>query len=151
MKLFLDCGTHLFQGLTYFNERLKFDDEWEVFSFEANPITYSQSIDKRPTNLKNFVHLNTAVSTYNGKINVNINKTDEIDQGTNILNNPPKAAGKAKFEWYKKIEIDCIDLVSFINERKFDYCVVKLDIEGTEFEILEKMIETNVIKRIDEL
>lgn len=150
MKLFLDCGTHLFQGLSQFNEKFSFDENWEIFSFEANPYVYSMSLRDRPA-YKNLYHLNKAVSTEDGFIEVNIDKNNIISQGTNILKNPPSVDGVVTFNWFKQIKVECIDLVKFIDQRMFDYCVVKLDVEGAEFEILEKLISTNVVSKIDEL
>lgn len=150
MKLFIDCGTHLFQGLKQFNEKFLFDNKWEIFSFEANPYVYSMSINEKP-NFENLYHLNKAVSTENSFIEVNIDKNNIISQGTNILKNPPQVDGVVTFDWFKKIKVECIDLCDFINQRSFDYCVVKLDVEGAEFDILEKLISTDVISKIDEL
>lgn len=152
MKLFVDCGTHLFQGLKHFNTVYSFDDDWEIYSFEANPYVYELSIrngDK--PDFKNLHHLNAAVSVTNGYAEVNIDMNNLISQGTNILKRPPATDGDATFNWARIHKVPCLDVVEFIDKRPCEYCVVKLDVEGAEFDILQKFIETDVVSKIDEL
>ena len=42
-KIFIDCGTHLFQGFEQFVSKYNIDKSWECHSFEANPITFEKS------------------------------------------------------------------------------------------------------------
>ena len=39
-KIFIDCGTHLGMGFSRLSEQLNIDHTWEVFGFEANPVTF---------------------------------------------------------------------------------------------------------------
>ena len=39
-KIFIDCGTHLGMGFSRLAEVLNVDHTWEVFGFEANPVTF---------------------------------------------------------------------------------------------------------------
>lgn len=39
-KIFIDCGTHLGMGFSRLAEMLNVDHTWEVFGFEANPVTF---------------------------------------------------------------------------------------------------------------
>jgi len=39
-KVFIDCGTHLGMGFSRLSEKLGIDHTWEVFGFEANPVTF---------------------------------------------------------------------------------------------------------------
>jgi hypothetical protein len=40
MKIFLDCGTHLGEGLKSHCQLLNIDENWQIYSFEANPYTF---------------------------------------------------------------------------------------------------------------
>jgi hypothetical protein len=40
IKIFLDCGTHLGDGLKSHVQLLGIDESWQIYSFEANPYTF---------------------------------------------------------------------------------------------------------------
>jgi FkbM family methyltransferase len=143
----IDCGTHYFQGLNKLNSIYHFDDNWIIYSFEANPQTFAESLKYKPQ-LNNLFHINKAVSTKNGisTINCDIN----CGQGSNILENPPrKDILYGNSFSYSSSSIETIDLCNFIDQIDADRLILKLDIEGEEFNILPKIIETNVYKKIN--
>jgi FkbM family methyltransferase len=50
------------------------------------------------------------------------------------------------------IEVDCIDISDIINKYSDeDYIVVKIDVEGAEYEIVRKMIRDGTIDKVNEL
>lgn len=155
---FIDCGTHFGEGLSFFVQHLNIDNNWKIYSFEANPSTYKVFIDQ---NKKQFDHLdckfvNKAVNNYDGKIIFNRETPKgypsefKMGGGSSIMPisewNP---WGTFTESYDDSVEVDCFDLSSFVNNiTDYDKIYMKLDIEGAEFNVLEKMIKEETIKKI---
>lgn len=157
MKYFIDCGTHFFQGLQKFDKMYKFDSSWEIYSFEANPITFQLSQSRIPEKFKTLklIHENKAVSNENGVVTVNCDFSDKIGvgEGSNILENPPNKdlLYGICFSWSQKA-ITSFDFSEFILQLTDpEYIAIKLDIEGAEFSVLSKIIKDEAYKRIDKI
>jgi FkbM family methyltransferase len=142
-KIFLDCGTHYGEGLNNFINQYSIDNTWEVYSFEPNKHLWQQHFDNNPH--ENIKYINKAIYTHNNIITFNIAypNTDASSIysehiGTNL---------------YESVEILCIDLSGFILENfsPNDFIVVKMDIEGAEYEVLRKMIDDKSLNYINDL
>lgn len=160
-KIFVDCGTHLFQGFCDFVEKYRIDETWECFSFEANPNTFEISQENYKTLTENWKlnikHFNKAVSNRGGKIKVNCSKDymGYVSQGSNILDNPPTYDKQWKNNFYysqHEYFVDSIDFSKFLFDIATvdDFLVIKMDIEGSEFDVIESMIETNSYKLVSD-
>lgn len=152
-KFFLDCGTHLGQGLTEISKILNVDDTWEVHSWEANPYTFN-SLDK--TTFPEFYHFyNLAISDNNGIVELNVETIDGTDcgQGTSIVERERWLNPMHKGSFLKTVQIPCLDLSEWIKNKSKDisFLAVKLDIEGAEYNVLEKMIKDETIDLVDHL
>lgn len=157
MKYFIDCGTHMFQGLKKFNEKYKFDESWTIYCFEANPRTFNQSKCFLNDGLEalNIIHQNLAVSVSEGEITVNCDSNNDggTGQGSNILLQPPEKdiVHTHTFTWEKET-VNCFDLSSFIkNLKDIDILVIKMDIEGSEFDVLKKIINDETYFDINDM
>lgn len=162
-NIFLDCGTHLFQGFKEFQKMYNIDSSWDCYSFEANPITYDLSRPKYQELIDqgfNVSHLNVGVSDKYDKIKINCALSPEGDsytnQGSNILNNPPSVdkvyGGIFNYNDGDRI-INTIDFSDFL-KRVYDsseFVLVKMDIEGSEFGVLDSLIESGNFKLINEI
>ena len=164
MKIFIDCGTHLFQGFEQFIQKHNIDSEWKCFCFEANPFTYEKSKQKYQELVSkgyNITHYNKAVYDIDGTINVNCSIDEggpyadgHFSQGSNVLINPPEYdyVYKGSFNYQKdEVKVDSINFSKFIKEtvNKNDFVVVKMDIEGAEFPVIPKLIHDETIHLID--
>jgi FkbM family methyltransferase len=168
-KIFLDCGTNLCQGLEKIQSLHDMDSNWDIYSFEANPITFNSI---KHENFPHVKFINNAVWTENTEKYLSIEKWPSIvldqdgsnnliqkdlpDQwiggGSNIMGeNFVFICSQEESIKRNEIKVKCIDLCEFIvnNFEKEDYIVVKLDVEGAEYPILEKMINENIIDFID--
>lgn len=152
MKHFIDCGTNFFHGLNKFNQIYKFDDSWKVDCFEANPYTFQEASKDIP-NITNMTFVNKAVWTFDGTVEVNINETLPLDNGTNILKNPPARdiVYKREFNWKDKIAIPCVDLAKIVKDSTAEFVSIKMDVEGAEFEILDHLLKEDCLKKVDHL
>jgi len=164
MKIFIDCGTHLFQGFKQFAEKYCIDNEWKCYCFEANPFTYERSKQIYNELIKesyNITHLNQAVYNKDGKITINCSQDDagpysdgHFSQSSNILSDPPDYDHVYHYGFNYKEEGETIKSINFSrflqdNINVGDFVVVKMDIEGAEFDVLPSIIEDNSYKLID--
>lgn len=142
-KLFIDCGGH--DGCS----AIKFLDahpEFECITFEPNSALrkYYRLI---PTRL-----VESAISTYDGTVPLLVDTVD--GDGSTIL--PIKkvdATGTFENSQCPQVSVPCVDLDAFIrnNTSGTDYVVLKLDIEGAEYAVLEKLLKDGTISRVSEL
>jgi FkbM family methyltransferase len=163
-KIFLDCGTHLFQGFKQFVSMYNINSDWECYAFEANPITYNISKSTYEELIKigfKINHLNSALSNNNGNIKVNCAMSPEGDsftnQGSNILKNPPSRdkvyGGIFNYDNSKEFTVNTINFSEFLKKvtNEEDFVLIKMDIEGSEFDVLDSLIESGDFKLIDEI
>lgn len=152
-KFFLDCGTHLGQGLTEISSILSIDESWEVHSWEANPYTF-EKFDK--SKYPNFYHFyNVAISDNNNTVTLNIESINNNDcgQGTSIIEKNLWMNPMHKGSFIKETTVPCLDLSEWIkkNCKLDDLLIIKLDIEGAEYMVLEKMINDKTIDLVDHI
>jgi FkbM family methyltransferase len=155
-NIYIDCGTHYGQGLHYFMQIYGMNADWDIYTFEANPITYRCFLEKNQQLLKynNINHFNKAVYTYDGEIVINqenfidepnTDQASSTGQASSIISldkwNPRDGLSREKFE--SKSVVECIDFSKFIKQFAGHNVIAKFDIEGAEYEVLEKLIEEN--------
>lgn len=161
MKIFYDLGTHLFEGLEEFNKTYNFDNTWKIYCFEANPYTYKLAQQKLETeewlqNL-NIEFINAAVSDTTSTTTIDCyydnNVKDYTDVGSNNFNLKNDYFSTVWPDMYKEmgdkycstVEVPTVCFSEFIDQHTNygDEVIVKMDIEGGEFDTLTKMINDN--------
>ena len=142
-KIFLDCGTHYGEGLNNFIDVFNIDKEWEVYSFEPNPYLWKEHIDNNEYD--NIHYINKAIYINNDSITFNI-----AYPNTDASSIYKKHIGD---NYHGSVEVECLDLSEFIlnNFSKDDFIVIKMDIEGAEYEVLRKMIKEGSLLYINDL
>ena len=143
-KIFLDCGAN--RGQSIIGAKKQFGSDIEVYSFEAVTILYNKLIEKWNNDPK--VHLyNNAVWDKVDKVKIYIS-TEWSDASTLYLE---KFDRKIDQDLYN--EVDSIDLSDFIknNFTPEDYIILKLDIEGVEYDVLYHLAQTGVLSYVNEL
>ena len=160
MKHFIDLGTHKFEGLNEFTEKLVIDNEWNVYCYEANPLIYDRSLLDNLKDYYNHIEFhNLAVMDANGSITFHCHDgawsdqskekyVEEYTTGSNALDQTPTydIGNGAVFNIVDK-EVDCVD----INDILESICAkdpqaeiyIKCDIEGSEFVVLPRMLESD--------
>ena len=169
-KIFLDCGTNLCQGLSKIMKNYNMDENWTIYSFEVNPNTFN-CIDK--SNFPNVKFINKGVWSEDCKrmltieiVPGNLGIHSEFLIDGNMSNAPVGGASNILQEDWNKpdfvsdehinssvFEVECIDFPEFIknNFSQSDFIVLKLDVEGSEYPILEKMIINGTIDYINDI
>ena len=138
-KIFIDCGANDGNSIRKFNSEYGYD--YHIHSFECNPKLYDTLSKLKSEN----VHVyNQAVWTYNGDINFyigDIHSSSLIKKkitGNLDINNP--------------VKVPCVDIAQFIRQFHIDdYIILKLDIEGAEYAVIEHLYKTDTLKYINKL
>lgn len=173
MKYFLDFGTHNFEGLEEFINKLGIDKTFAVFCFEPNKNIYQLSrqneerIKKYEDQFYSFNHYNSAVMNYSGEISFNShkgawtnnNKNEYIDSytcGSNCLDiNPKYDVGNGVFFDIVPDKVSCIDVSeimhTIITNDNDAEIYIKCDIEGSEFLVLPKLLELESVNKIKKI
>jgi FkbM family methyltransferase len=153
MRYFIDCGTNYFHGLKQCNNFYSFDDSWKIDCYEANPLIYEDAISSKPEYNCEINFYNKAIWINDDFIDVNINENSPLDNGTNILIDPPNRdiQWNREFNWGRKLPVACVDLSKILKESNAGFIGVKMDIEGAEFEVLQKLIKDDTLKKINHL
>ena len=159
-NVFLDLGTHYGQGLNEFMGMYSMDESWIIHTFEANPTTFDIFI-KEHHHRAPWVHPHLeAVSDHDGTITVNQETPPgegDTGMGTSTVNmevwNPWGLADPDKDHFKKQVEVPCINFSKFIqdNFNKDDRIIIKMDIEGSEFDTLEKMLQDGTFEWVDDI
>jgi len=130
-KIFIDLGANNGCSVDLFLKSFSDSGEYEIHSFECNPFMVEIYKKKYP----NYKLYNSAASTVYGKTNFHIGDTSVSsslrEDKTTGMSNP------------KKIEVECVDISDFIIKSfsRDDRIIIKMDIEGAEYDILPKMLE----------
>ena len=140
-KYFIDCGAHC--GESILTAKQRFGNDINVISFEPIPGLAKQ--------LQEIHQDNPTIQIQNSAVWVNddikkFHLSEAYTDGSSLLN----SLNNLRDDHH--IEVNCFDLSTWISETfsKDDYLILKLDIEGAEYEVLNKMIEDNTIKLINE-
>jgi len=141
-KIFLDCGGNLGRAVRAFLKTYKDSAEYEIFSFE--PQTRLNKFYKGVLGPR--IHLiNKAVWTHDGEIE--FHWTENV-KGSTIFTDYATAEGIVKTG-----SVPCLDLSAWIidNFNLDDHIVLKMNIEGAEYPVLEKMVNDGSMRYINEL
>lgn len=135
-KVFIDCGAYTGNSVKKF---LSAFEGFEIFSFEPNPFLHHHHQDL-PNTL-----IGKAVWVEDGFIDFYLDQGDY--DGSSVFEHKLNIVDK------KKISVPTIDFSQWLknNFNRKDLIILKMDIEGAEYEVLNKMISDGTIEYIDEL
>jgi len=159
-NIHLDLGTHFGQGLREIIDTIKINQDWLIYSFESNPITFQEFKNNGGHNqfpLLNINYINKAVGTKNANITVNLETAENTKRPNGMASttigldewSPWEGIYQNRFKETRIVE--CIDFSDFVEKLDSDSITCKMDIEGAEFDILEKMIQDNTINKIHKI
>lgn len=157
-NIFLDCGTHLCEGLYDFYEKEIIDNTFEIHSFEANPACYAtERVKNFPLNVtlhEKAVWISDGYILFNQENHKYSNSGSPADGVSDIdgwgssvydigLNHPG---------YVTPIPVESIDFSKFIGDFPDNSNVIcKMDIEGSEFAVLRKLIADKSINKINKI
>lgn len=137
-KIYIDAGSHNGNSIRKFIEENK--QEYIIYAFEPNP-KFAEDHRDIPCQF-----YNCAVWIENGIVGLYLAENDE---GSTLV----QTKVTSNVDYDNPIRVKAIDFDSWI-KAKFamdDFIILKMDIEGAEFEVLDRMIQGGSIDYIDEL
>ena len=154
-KVFLDFGTNKFQGLEAIYKREKMDNAWEVYTFEPNKLLREWGIDVKPV-VENRIN-NTITQYPYGVWNENTTKVFSSPAHTNketggghiteIGDQYRKNSVPIKHCTYRQ-EIELRDVKEVIEQHIGSEILIKIDIEGSEYTVIDRILECDLAKHI---
>lgn len=156
--IFVDCGTNLGQGYTNLTKTLALSND-QIYMFEPSKYCYEKLVEKysqypnfhinqkavwnkNETRILNIEFCPIENGFYGGATNILMENFKILDRDMGLMNEwPPKVSD----------EVECIDLSEFIstNIDLNENIILKLDIEGAEYEVIDKMIDDDVLRHIN--
>ena len=120
-----------------------------VYAFEPNPHAF-QILKERFANKPNVHCINKGVFDQDDVVRLYMHRNAYLDQvkwsgGSSLL------PYKSNIDSQTFFEVDVVDLARYIQQLDADVRVVKMDVEGVEYEIINHLIETGVITKIEYL
>ena len=135
-KYFIDGGGHDGCSVRKF---VKEHVDFEIYSFECNS-RFFPNYRKLPTTL-----IKKAIWIDNDIHNFNLQRGGVSGASSLFM--------KTNLRHFKIAQVRCIDFSKWILDKfnKDDYIILKLDIEGAEYDVLEKMIKDGSLEYINKL
>lgn len=137
----IDCGANVGDISKYFLRRKAI-----VHAFEPNPFAFEILSERFPK--KNITYYQQAVFNEKGKKKLFLHEWSVRDE---ILGSTGSSLFKEKDNVLedKFVEVEVIRLVDFINKINKQIRILKIDIEGAEYELLTDLIHSETYKKID--
>jgi FkbM family methyltransferase len=141
MKAFIDAGGFDGDTVRLFLKHYPNAEEYKIYSFEPN-------VELHGNYPPGVILSNRAVWIKDGHADFYLSQK-EMPLGSTLL----KEKNTGKLDYAHPVRVPTMDFSKWIR-RKFNkntYIVLKLDIEGAEYPVLNKMIEDGTIKWINEI
>lgn len=144
-KVFIDLGGHLGETVRRFYREVDDADEYEIFSFEPAPDVYYK-LYQTIGHIKNVNLINAAAGKADGNIEFFPGSHNDGEGGTSLKG---KRTGGLNYE--KPIKATSINFARWFNTNVNgkDHVILKMNIEGGEYEIMELLLDENLTERID--
>jgi FkbM family methyltransferase len=145
--IFVDLGAYDGDSIKAFMRRRNLvtrPSEFDIYAFEPNPKFW---LDLTALPYTNIVSIdNSAAWVEDGIFPFAIDET-ETPMGSTLM------SGKINiWEKFDKVETRCFDFSGWLKQfKKKDYIIVKMDVEGAEREILNKMLQDGTASMMNEL
>lgn len=141
-NIFIDCGVWTGDSIREFK---KYYTDYDIYGFECEPRLISNL--KKLSKEYGFIFIDKAVWISDGKIKLYPGHGN-LTQSSSISFDKKKYIDKKN-----PVEVKSVDFSKWIleNLNKEDYILCKMNIEGAEYEVLEKMIKDNSIDYINKL
>jgi len=146
-KVFLDIGGHLGESITKLYQEVDDAASYQIFSFEPHPESF-KTLTQRTHRLKNVQLVNKAVGPSDDIVPFYLGYSQWGEGSTTLMG---KQTGAIEYE--QPISIEMIDFYRWFQENIYnnDTVVVKINIEGGEYPLLVRMLDTQLLSKISHL
>jgi FkbM family methyltransferase len=144
-KVFLDVGAHVGETVRRFFRERPDAGEYEIYAFEPDPEIFKK-LFAVVGSIPNVHCVCAALASAAGTRMLHRGKANDGEGSTLIT-------GKQTGGLSGEVPVACVNASSWINDRlgPADHVIVKMNIEGAEYEILPDLVATGAMGRIDEL
>lgn len=142
-KVLISLGSNKGGEFLAFKESKIYSDDFIIYAFEPEPRCFSY-IEETQKKVPNITHIKKAVSTYDGTASFNVG---------NLTVSGTLRDDKTWGLTGKKVDVETIDFVKWFNENinEDDYVILTVDIEGAEYDVMEKMIQDGCVSRVNKM
>ena len=152
-KIFIDAGANVGQSvaawLNYINKTHEDIKQWEIHSFEASQRLWGELVEntRKVVDESPYDESELDIMLYNKAVWVNNNGVTFHDMGNESSSTDVRKAGNVVGN---AINAHSMDLSEFIkNYSMDDMIILKMDIEGGEYEVIPHLYETGALKYVD--
>jgi len=136
--IFIDCGAYKGKALNW--ARLKFDNP-KLYAFECNPHLSKVDYGSDVTVIRK------AIWITDGNLRFYMNTRHPLIEGHSVYKD--KTTGNIDKE--HPVVVQCIDFSKFLFSLEKDEIVIKMNVEGAEYDVLEHCVNTGAINLINQL
>ena len=144
-NIFIDCGANMGQSIENFINFYENSGQYEIYSFECSNSkkiisSINKIIESNKDKCKDITFIKKAVWIENCEMTF----YDEGNESSSLLSQKTRR---------NPTTVQAIDIVKFIEDNFSinDNIILKIDIEGAEYEVLNKLMDSGVIKYINKL
>lgn len=167
-KIFIDCGGNTGQGAMQCIKRYGIDGNWKCFSFEPSFECIWKALKKQELSHFDFIQKlawiwdgevdfytclddNSGSSIYQFTAAANAAKVIRRQMNTVVEQRKKRKYNPSGFTKIAHEKVPCVDFAKFLQENvnKNDYCIIKMDVEGAEYDIIKWMWYKNCLDLID--
>ena len=145
-KIFIDCGAWKGTSISFFRENHPDAKDFEIYAFECHP--KAQDDLRSVSNIK---VIEKAVWICGGELPfyLSLVQKDVFQEGSTLIRQKITAWINRK----EPVAVEGIDFSQWIKNELSpdDYIIVKMNIEGAEYAVLDKMIQDKTLNYIDKL
>jgi len=140
-RIFLDCGGNRGQSINFFKTTPLYSEDFIIYSFEPVPM-----FNEKYKNREDIIFFDKAVWIDNSDMDFYISR-----RASGVGSTLKKEKWSARPDFEHPLRVKCMDFSKWVMENftKEDYIILKMDIEGAEYDVLEKMIADDSIKYIN--
>ncbi len=142
MNIFIDCGSNLGQGFDKISAEWKMDSTWNKYMFEPN----QRCVNVLKSKYTDVTIFNKAIWNKNCRRKLMIEYCAQTRQwnggASNVIDEAEYIKPFYLLDYKGDDDVDCVDFSEFLSSTftKDDNIVLKMDVEGAEFPVLDKMI-----------
>ena len=146
-KVFVDLGAHLGESVLRFYKEVEDATTYKIYAFEPNPALIAR-LQQNLKGLSNVEVIPKAVSDKDEKTKLFLGSINNADGSTLVLS---KKTGNINYD--KPVEVFSIDFSRWLQSvtGNSDYIILKINIEGGEYALMENMIQSGVLNRISQI
>jgi len=151
-KLFIDCGTNLGQGFEFFKNYFPLKD-FDAVLIEPNPYCIKSIVEKYGNNskinlLQKAVWIDNSILKFYGLVE---DERGETSTGASVIKS--HNGTMYNVDEKKSIEVEGFSFSDFLHlkSKEYDVIIVKLDIESSEYVVLDDIIRRGTINKINHI